>query len=448
MPIYQKISNEISRQEKDYIHSLKELVQIPSVLAESSMYPFGEPINQALEKMLEICEELGFTVYKDPQGYYGFAEIGTGQEMIGILGHLDVVPAGNISNWHTDPFEAVMKDGKIYGRGTQDDKGPTLATVYAVKALMNIGVSFNKRVRLIFGTDEETLWRGMEQYKLKEEMPTMGFTPDSSFPLIYAEKGLLQVQLKGRNESILELKGGDAFNAVPSSVVYKGDKQTELEDRLQELGFHYEKAGEGILVLGKPAHAQVPEEGINAISRLAIALYEIGKQSKTIDFIYELIKEDPFATSIFGNVEDEASGKLKFNIGKLEITKEECLSIDIRIPVTGDKEEVVKHLKQAASKYGLTYMEFDYLPSIYIPKSDPFIQTLLKVYRETTGDEVSEPKSSGGATYARAMNRCVAFGAIFPEQEKVEHQPNEFIEIEKMMKAMEIYAKSIYLLGR
>ena len=440
---------ELRNIEKDFQQALAQLIEIPSVINETEGdTPFGKNIDLALKKTLEICGQLGFSTYYDPKGYYGYAEIGNGEEMIGILGHLDVVPAGSNEEWVTPPFQAKIKDGKMYGRGTQDDKGPTLAALFATKALMNLGITFNKRVRFIFGTDEETLWRCMNRYCELEEIPSMGFTPDSVFPLVYAEKGLLQLLLEGKNETKLRLQAGNAFNAVPDTAEFSGEKQAELKAAFDALGFSYETTGDKVVVIGKAVHAQVTEKGINAINRLLIGLKQIGYTSKTIEFVNDLVKEDPFAEKIFGECEDEASGKLKFNIGKIELSEEiERLSIDIRIPVTADKQVIVNTLTKIAKEYGLEYKEFDYLKSIYVPKDHFLIQTLMKVYQDVTGDFVSEPISSGGATYARAMDNFVAFGAVFPQQTKTEHQPNEHIDLEEMFKAMHIYAKAIYLLS-
>lgn len=441
---------ELRKIENNFHQALKTLIEIPSVNNEYEQdYPFGKNIDLALKKTLDICEQLGFRTYYDPEGYYGYADIGEGSEMVGVLGHLDVVPAGKIDEWLTPPFQATIKDGKMYGRGTQDDKGPTLAALFATKALMNLGIAFHKRIRFIFGTDEETLWRCMNRYCELEEIPSMGFAPDSAFPLVYAEKGLLQLHLEGKNETNLILQAGNAFNAVPDTARYAGSKQQELKAALQDLEFSFDTSEDEIVVLGKAVHAQVAEKGINAINRLLIGLKRVGYTSKTIEFVNELIKEDPFGLEIFGDCKDEVSGKLKFNIGKIELNEEfERLSIDIRIPVTADKQEIVKQLSKTAKAYGLAYNEFDYLKSIYLPKDSFLVNTLMNVYQEVTNDLVSEPISSGGATYARAMENFVAFGAIFPYQTKTEHQPNEHIELEEIFKAMLIYAKAIYELTR
>ena len=192
----------------------------------------------------------------------------------------------------------------------------------------------------------------------------------------------------------------------------------------------------------------IPEEGINAIARLCVALHAIGIESKAIRFIAEAIGEDPNATRIFGECADEPSGKLKFNVGKIELGRMEQLSIDSRFPVTVSKEEVVAKLSAAAAKYGLEYKEFDWLAPLYLPLDHFMVTTLMDVYRQYSGDAVTEPKSSGGATYARAMPNCVAFGALTFDEPLTEHQPNERAVLANLYKAMEIYAHAVYALTR
>jgi succinyl-diaminopimelate desuccinylase len=442
------LSSHLAAQQVPLKKALIELVQIPSVCAEGAGgYPFGEAIDQALRQALKTAGELGFRTHYGDGGYYGYAEVGEGKEMLGILGHLDVVPPGKLEDWERDPFDPIEKDGMIYGRGTQDDKGPLLASLYAVKALMDAGVKFNKRIRFIFGTDEETLWRCINRYTAQEEMPDMGFSPDSRFPVTFAEKGLLQLRLEGKNESGIRLTGGSAFNAVPDMILYEGERQDDLADKLDQLGFEYEQYEDGIEVKGRAAHAMIPEEGINAIARLCIALKAIGIESKAINFIAQEIGEDPNASRIFGECEDAPSGKLKFNVGKIELGQVEQLSIDSRIPVTVSKDEMVAKLRAAAGRYGLEYQEFDWLAPIYLPLDHFMVETLMKVYREFSGDLVTEPRASGGATYARAIQNCVAFGALTVDEELTEHQPNERVVLENLYKAMEIYAQAVYALA-
>lgn len=430
---------------ESFLEDFKNIINVPSVYAEdNSGHPFGKGVQEALELMLEISKTLGFRTFIDPDGYYGYAEIGDGEEMIGVLGHLDVVPPGDMEKWETDPFEAVIKEGNIYGRGTQDDKGPTLAAMYALKAVIDAGVELNKKVRFVFGTDEELLWRGIAKYTEKERMPDYGFTPDANFPLIFAEKGLLQVDFVSDMPAGVQFNGGDAYNAVPSSARYNCVDQKEFETLktiVETLNYTYKSTDLEITIVGKSVHAKDSEKGINAISRLCIALKKLGKTSKTIEFIVNEIGEDALAQKVFGTCEDEASGELKFNIGKVLVNDvSELMNIDIRIPVTVDKEFVWTKLVVLAKTYGFELIENDYLKSIYTPLDSPLVQTLLSAYQEVSGDTTSDAKSSGGATYARAMDNCVAYGAAFPTTKETEHQPNEFINLEELKVAMNIYA--------
>lgn len=435
---YEKLENNFS----EFLNNLDRVVSIPSYYQEdSTKYPFGENIQKVLEEMIDICKELGFRTYIDSEGYYGYAEIGSGEKLVGVLGHLDVVPPGDLSKWENEPFKPVIKDGKYYGRGAQDDKGPTLAAIYALKTLLDCGFKLKYRVRFIFGTDEENLWRDMPKYVENEEIPTVGFTPDSKFPLIYSEKGLLQCKLIAKNESGLVFKGGDAFNSVPSNIIVP--KNEELMKVLLELNYEFKDKDEVIEIVGKSVHAQVAETGINAINRYMHALTKLGKETKSGKFITENLIGYDFAEPIFELVKDEHSGELKFNVGKIEFTEEnEILMIDMRIPVTYDKEKIVETLSRKAKEYGFEYIQHDYLKSIYVPLDSELITTLMSAYQEITGDMESQPVASGGATYARAMNNCVAFGCVLPGSPKTEHQPNEYIILDDIKKAMKIYMKA------
>ena len=431
----------------DYLESLKTIVSYPSVLNEGENgTPFGQSIQNVLEKMLEITRSLGFKTYIDPKGYYGYAEIGQGEELLAVLCHLDVVPAGDLSDWETPPFEATIKDGWIHGRGVQDDKGPSLAALYAVKALMDAGVTFNKRIRFIYGTDEETLWRCMARYNELEETATLGFAPDSSFPLTYAEKGLLQVKLHGSGSQELAIEAGEAFNVVPAKASYTGNLADSLEDELKKQSFEYERTADTVTVIGVPKHSKDAAEGVNAIVRLATGLNPLIQHS-AIQFIAKAVGEDATGSSLFGEISDEPSGTLSFNISGLTINPDKSeIRIDMRIPVLADKDKLVQELSQIAEEYQLRYEEFDYLAPLYVPLDSELVSTLMAVYKEKTNDN-SPAVSSGGATFARTMPNCVAFGALFPGALQTEHQANERTVIEDLYKAMDIYAETIYRLA-
>ncbi|CAL3567167.1 ArcT [Streptococcus pneumoniae] len=439
---------DITNQVKDeFLISLKTLISYPSVLNEGENgTPFGQAIQDVLEKTLEICRDIGFTTYLDPKGYYGYAEIGQGAELLAILCHLDVVPSGDEADWQTPPFEATIKDGWVFGRGVQDDKGPSLAALYAVKSLLDQGIQFKKRVRFIFGTDEETLWRCMARYNTIEEQASMGFAPDSSFPLTYAEKGLLQVKLHGPGSDQLELEIGGAFNVVPDKANYQGPLYEQVCNDLKEAGYDYQSTEQTVTVLGVPNHAKDASQGINAVIRLATILAPL-QEHPALSFLATQAGQDGTGRQIFGDIADEPSGHLSFNVAGLMINHERSeIRIDIRTPVLADKEELVELLTRCAQNYQLRYEEFDYLAPLYVAKDSKLVSTLMQIYQEKTGDN-SPAISSGGATFARTMPNCVAFGALFPGAKQTEHQANECAVLEDLYRAMDIYAEAVYRLA-
>lgn len=430
-------------EQKAAVKTLERLISVPSYNqpAEEGA-PFGKGIRNALDEMMKICDELGFKTYEDPDGYYGYAEVGSGDKIFGIICHLDTVPAGDLGKWKHDPFKGTVIDNAVHGRGSQDDKGPGIAALYAVKALMDQGYHFSQRIRFIYGTDEEILWRGIAEYNKKEAPIDSGISPDAEFPLIYAEKGLQQSYLVGPGTDQLKLNLKNAFNAVPDSAVYDGPKQDEVKAALDKHGFEYTSDGNSITVIGKSVHAMMAPEGTNAVLRLAIALDDVF-DFKPLDFIGKLFKEDATGSNVLGDVRDE-SGQLTFNISSLEINENETrMQIDLRIPVTVDRDNLLTKLSKQVAAYDLKYVHFDYLAPLYVPKDSKLVQTLMEVYKEQTGDVDAEPQISGGATFARTMNNCVAFGGMLPTTPDYMHQANEQWPLPDMYKAMEIYAQAI-----
>lgn len=429
--------------QKEAVAALKMLVAQPSFNqpAETGA-PFGPQIRLALDKMLALCSSLGFRTYEDPAGNYGYAEIGEGKEIFGVIGHLDTVPAGDLASWDTDPFQPVVKDGIIYGRGTQDDKGPTVAALYAVKALLDAGLTPKMRIRFIFGTDEEILWRGIAHYNEEQEPITMGIAPDAEFPLIYAEKGLQQSYLVGPGTDLFNLHMDNAMNAVPAAANYDGPQLNAVKAALDHHGFKYEDHGDSVTVLGKSVHAMNAPAGTNAVLRLVIALNDVFDFAP-LKFIGDCFQEDATGANLLGKVADE-SGQLTFNISSFEVSpKETRLQIDLRIPVTVDHDELIHRLSEAVAKYDLVYENFDYVAPLFVAKNSPLVETLMSVYKEMTGDANAQPQISGGATFARTMHNCVAFGGMLPGVPDYMHQANEQWPLASMFKTMAIYAEAL-----
>lgn len=429
------LDNRIDDLFSDYLYDLKLLIKHESVFSDTDQYPFGKGIQGGLEEVVNIAGRLGYNTFIDPEGYYAYAEIGTGTELFGVLGHIDVVPAGDRDLWNTDPF-LLSDDGEyLYGRGVADDKGPVLTSMYALKLCLDEGLELNQRIRFIFGTDEESLWRCMNAYVAKEEVPSKGFTPDAGFPLIYAEKGLIQFNLF--DDSIVDagLNGGNAYNAVPDESVIPYSKA--YEEMAKSLNIPYEVKNNMMYIKGVAKHAMAADEGINA-NALAASIIQLDQSNNLVKFIVER-GSHPNGEQIYGDLKDDVSGKLMFNLAIVSGNK---IGIDMRFPVTVPKDLIVDNMKEVAKTYNLRVEEYDYLRSIYMDRDSEYIQTLMNIYKEETGDNQAEPISSGGATYARAMDNIVAFGPGFAGHEQFEHEANERVLISDIKKAMKIYYRT------
>jgi len=460
--------------QKDTVQTLQKLIKIKSVEAKAKEgMPFGEGINETLHEFLKTAEQLGLKT-KNVDGYAGHVEIGQGDELLALLCHLDVVPEG--SNWKYPPYAAEIHDNKMYGRGTIDDKGPAVASLYALKAIKESEVKLNKRVRLIVGTDEESGWEGLKYYFKKEEQPDIAFSPDAGYPVIHAEKGILIFDLNYElNEDdrvtdnrsnfkyeVLSLKGGNAPNMVPDSCellmrtehgktlekkLYEFQNENNLELEMESLKNKRFK----LISSGVSAHGSRPDKGVNAISIMIKFLQKLDKINlgEFVDFYNNKIGMNYYGENIGCDFSDQVSGKLVFNVGQINYREGVIkTTINIRYPVTMKKEDVVEAIKDSIDQYDV-YLEMkNFQKPLYVPKDDPLVQTLMKVYREISGDNKSEPIAIGGGTYARAVKKGVAFGSLFPGEEELAHQKDEYINLDSLHKNTLIIASAVQELAQ
>ncbi len=448
----------------EIIQKTCEIIKIPSVHEESNQpeIPFGKQTKNALEYMLNLGKELGFRT-KNIDNYCGYIEFGEGEEMLGIIGHLDVVPAED--GWKYEPFGGTIDNGNIYGRGAIDDKGPVMATLYAMKAVME-QCTVNKRVRLILGLNEERDWKCIEYYKKHEESPIVGFSPDADFPCIYAEKGLLTTYLEQKISSNEKIRitnidcNANAINVVPKYC--RIDLKISPEINRKELR-EFIKANENtnielleeneqiiLIAHGMASHAAHPDLGVNAISMLLLLLEKIFEK---YDIKIELLKTFSELIGMQYNGKDlgmaceDESGKLTLNVGNISF-ENNCIKIgmNLRIPVTvkiKDIEEKFKKLENSNIKVSFEGQK----EPLYIDKDNYLVKTLCETFHEVTGQK-AEPIAIGGATYARAFENCVSFGANMPGEKDMCHQVDECISIKNLIDSCQIYAEAIYKLTR
>lgn len=447
-------------QKEQLIASLQENLQIPSVRsAAEENAPYGIDIRRSLEHALETAAKLGFeTTNMDNQ--MGWCEYGEGDEMVAVLGHLDVVPAGN--GWTCDPFGGEIRDGKIWGRGTVDDKGPSFASLYALAALRDSGLPIRRRIRVLLGCNEETGSQDIKYYlEHGGEVPVMGFTPDGEYPVINGEKGIINATFSktfAQNGplKLVELHGGTAPNVVPSYAYARFECDDELAERIQMLyapKIKFSKTPTGFMVeaYGVNAHGSTPEVGENAIGRLLLALAPLpltGDLEETLHFLAEKLGMETNGSSAGIFLHDDISGDLTLNWGTIEGDETGLsLKINYRYPVTYTYEDCAPKLIALFKENGFTLTDELHKAKLYMPADSQLVTSLLKVYKEQTGLD-GKAKSIGGGTYAKSIPNLVAFGPLFPGDEVREHKPDEYIDIDNLMKNAEIIAAAMYELAK
>ncbi len=417
-------NSSLSDSESEFLTKLISIESTGGSPVEDPVYgtlPYGAKPFEALRFVLDDAKANGMrTGIIDNRA--GWCETGPeGADLIGIVCHLDVVPAGE--GWTTPPFELTEKDGMLYGRGIIDDKGPACASYFAIRRFMASGYQFTKRIRLILGTDEERTCSCVETYAEKGEIPSFAVTPDAEFPVIYAEKGILQVNVISEGPSSVIAKGGSAVNMVPASCSCVID-------------------GKEYSAKGKMAHASKPDLGVNAIFEM---IKELDKEnvdyssSPILSFIGKEIAYSEASYYTGCDVADE-SGSVTANPSVLNCDASgESLRIDVRCPVSFEMSDIVSNIARLAAPYGLTVEIINKMDPLYKPKDLPQISLLTDIwkahmpsysgYKPEYIETSPQPVAIGGGTYARHMPNTIAFGIQTPWQEDQCHQANEHIPV-------------------
>ena len=455
---------EVLNHKEDLLKDLFDLLSVRSILGTdiTEETPFGSGPREALDLILSFGKRDGYKT-KLVENKAGHIEVGEGEELFGILGHVDVVPVVE-ADWTSHPFKPEIRDGKIFARGSLDDKGPTMAAYYAVKLLDKLGVKWNKRVRVIVGSDEETGFRCVEAYFKHEEQPASGFTPDAMFPLVYAEKARATFDHKLKfvdedgdyNYKLVKFNGGQVLNMVIASAKAElvgevSDIKEKFENFLAKEKLEGEVTVEDTIKLtlkGKAAHGSTPQYGINGATKLAEFLSTLGLDNNGknfVDYIVEKLANDPFGEKLGINYSDDEMGEATYNYGILEYDLERkigLVSTDCRHPKKFDLVDRLNGIKVDNIDIEVTSTK----EAHYVPKDDELVTTLMDVYRKHTWDTKNDAFVLGGGTYARCLKKGVAFGLLFPGKEDTMHQANEYLEVEDLLLATAIYAEGIYKL--
>lgn len=468
----------IPEHKDEIIESLLGLLKINSVGAQPlEGKPFGEEVDRAIQYFIDEARKYGMMT-KNVDGYAAHAEIGSGEEMAMTLTHVDIVPAG--TGWDHDPF-GELHEGLIYGRGSTDNKGPTVASLFALRALKEAGAPLKRRVRHVVGGNEESGFRCVRHYFEVEEKPTYGFSPDASFPLVFAEKGSMNVQIEfelpgalsgGATCRVTELYGGERPNIVASKGVAvlevtegsETDLINELKGRVEDarkvaggpgpLTFEFQQEPGKVTVTahGKAAHAATPDEGTNALTGLAYILSTLGQRLETVPALKFMADAgDIHGKGLCIDSEDDISGKLTCNLGMAAVEEAEGKRIvrviyNIRYPVKVSGEELKNRADGCPRPDSVKVTVLSVGSPHYTDPESFLVKELLRIYREETGD-MSPPIAIGGGTYAKVIPGGVAYGPGKPGDPELAHQANEYISVDDLLQLVRIYARALFALA-
>ena len=441
---------------EEMMETVQKWVRIPSVKGEAAPgAPFGTEARKALDTAMADCEKFGLKT-QIFDGYAGHADLGEGntRDALAILAHLDVVPVGD--GWTKEPFGGERVDGKIYGRGTSDDKGPAVAALYAMRAVKEAGIPLRRKVRLILGCDEECGSSDMAYYKKVTEMPRSGFSPDADYPVINIEKGGSHVRFVGELSpeglQVLSMQVGERTNVIPgfASALVEGDEAlaAKAEEAGKRLGFPVTATvGNGAVILettGLTGHAAFPSHGKNAIGQMLLLFKELGSQGALLelaDAVGMTYNGENLGIAMRDDVSGELTGSL--DIIRIENGKVEAV-MDVRYPVLFHPGRMYELLNQR-----LQYLKAEDAgtrPPHFVSDKTELVQELLEAYHEVTGGE-KRTIAIGGGTYAQSMEEGVAFGALFPGETEMAHQADEYITEESLFQNARIFARAIIRLA-
>ena len=432
-----RIIKYIDTNQDNILRDLKDLVAVPS---ESDDH---EKVKEALRLALKIAEDNGLKAYSVLDEQVGIVELGEGPETLGIVTHVDVVPAGDPAGWNIDPYDMQVIDGNVYGRGTLDDKGLVISSIYAMKAIKDLGLPIYKKIQLIIGTQEEVEWTDMDEYVKNYPLPDYGFTPDGSFPICNIEKGYIDHTMEfdvnddaPEGLHLVSLDIGTAANVVPGKAI------AVLSN------------GEEVTVLGKQCHSSQPEMGINALLLLGKELSTRNlSRNKMLDLLMDtcrvfqdneggtlgLRSESEYYEGEFVHRNIFTPTVLKAKDGKADLT------VNVRFAYGSNSDLIKDTLDKWASSLGGHRLMSDSQEAVFVSKERPFIKAFAEAYESMSGIK-NEFSLEYGGTYAKAMPNIVSWGPLFPDDVDTCHEDNEYIKLSSLMISTKIYAEAIRLI--
>lgn len=447
------------------VQSVCESIRIPSICTEDmSGFPYGLDIARAADHAMSCAKQLGFKTV-DLDGKVCWAEYGDGDEVVAVMGHLDIVPPGG--GWDFDPFSGTVKNGAVLGRGAQDDKGPLFSSLYALRAVADLGAPISKKVRIIFGMDEESgKMRDVDTYLAHERPPLYAFTPDGAYPVVNTEKGTIKFISQAffndddeRGLYVEKISGGESIGSVPAKAYAvlcgaRGDLDAasrQIVEAACKKGWGISlKSNDGrltVTVPGKAAHATLPELGENAVGRLVTLLAATsmkGQTGKYMKFLADKIGVETDGASLGIKASHSHCGALTVNLAMIEGEKDHItLTCGIYVPAeSSDFNKICRILEQSFAAAGASFEPFAKTAPLYYSPEHPLIKILLRGYSNATGKD-AQPVSMCGGTYSKRMPNMVPYGATFDDEDDRAHGANEKLLVSNLLESTRLMAYAI-----
>lgn len=459
----QQIAAYFEAHREELLRDAAELIRIPSEKGEPKPgMPFGESPAKALDAAERMAGNMGFSV-RNYDHYVLAVDLNDRPRQLDILAHLDVVPAG--SGWTvTRPFEPLVKDGKLYGRGAADDKGPAVAALYAMKAVRDLGVPLKKSARLVLGSDEECGSADMKHYYEAEPEAPMTFSPDAEFPVVNIEKGRYSTWVRASWAEdaalprILSVRGGVKSNVVPDTAeaVVEGLPAAELSGCARvasaRTGVRFlvrEENGKAVVEAhGICAHASTPGDGNNAVTGLIDLLCGIpfadSEGFRRLRAVNRLFPHGDWKGTAAGvAMKDAISGELTMSLNLFDCRTTGLKGyFDGRTPVSATDRNLKDAFCARARLLGLEPDGEGVSPAHHVPADTPFVRTLLKCYEQYTGRK-GRCLAIGGGTYAHRLKNGVAFGCSMPGTDNRMHAADEYAVVDDLLVSAKIFTQAI-----
>jgi len=469
--------------------TLKELVAIPTFRKEGVAQHENPEFLKIADKIKSLAESFNLNFRNIDNRVYEISLEGSGDEVVGIHAHADVVPV-TPENWvlkdgtRLDPFKVTLVGDRMYGRGTEDDKNGIVVALYAMKVIKEEKLPLARNFKLLVDTTEETTGDAIPYYFERNPTPNYNLALDGGYPVVIAEKGYGTVMAnftrraaQGKGAEITALTGGLATNQIPSTSVatFASDKPAELAASLLKAATDYAKHNGGnfevstqvvgkdvkLTFTGVSAHSSEPESGVNPVARMLDFINSLdGKVALKHNHITDAARyaADNWGLDYLGSklgigFSDAFMGPLTASLTYVGMDEKTFkLAVNLRVPVGKTPEALKTEIadKLAAwSKKSHVAVAFDCsvdAPMYRNPEGE-WVKALLAVATENLGME-HKYGTSAGATSVHDLPNGVQFGLAMPDVKYTGHNDNEFKTVEQFLLDLQIVTEMMGRIGQ